>query len=178
MAIDAARTARGALAGAVAAGVWALQQPLDKRVFGVDHDDAELLGKLVTQGRTWPLVGTVMHLANGALFGAVYTNVAPRAPLPAWARGPLAGLAEHASTWPLTVLVARFHPARDQLASLAGDPAAFAQATWRHLLFGTVLGELDRRLNPPDGDEPSGYEHVISSNGHGNLEQAVGAGRP
>ena len=26
---------------------------------------------------------------------------------------------------------------------------AFAQATWRHLLFGAVLGELERRLNPP-----------------------------
>jgi hypothetical protein len=35
MAFDRVRTARGALAGAVAAGVWAAQQPLDMRVFGV-----------------------------------------------------------------------------------------------------------------------------------------------
>jgi hypothetical protein len=42
MAIDGARTGRGALAGAAAAGVWALQQPLDQRVFGVRYDDTEL----------------------------------------------------------------------------------------------------------------------------------------
>ena len=35
--------ARGALAGAVAATVWAAQQPLDKRVFGVPYDDCDLL---------------------------------------------------------------------------------------------------------------------------------------
>ena len=51
MVIDRAKTARGALAGAVAAGVWAAQQPLDKTVFGVDYDDTELLGKAVTRGR-------------------------------------------------------------------------------------------------------------------------------
>ena len=57
MAIDRAQTVRGALAGAVAAGVWAAQQPLDKRVFGVDYDDTELLGKLVTRGPAWRPVG-------------------------------------------------------------------------------------------------------------------------
>jgi hypothetical protein len=40
------RTVNGAMAGAVAAGVWAAQQPLDKRVFDSDYDDVELLGKL------------------------------------------------------------------------------------------------------------------------------------
>jgi hypothetical protein len=39
MAIDRARTLRGALAGGVAAAVWALQQPVDKRVFGCAYDD-------------------------------------------------------------------------------------------------------------------------------------------
>ena len=33
MAIDGTRTFRGALAGAAAAGVWLLQQPLDKWIF-------------------------------------------------------------------------------------------------------------------------------------------------
>ena len=46
MALDRTRTLRGALAGAAAAAVWAAQQPLDKRVFGVDYDDVELLGTL------------------------------------------------------------------------------------------------------------------------------------
>ncbi|MFM9139135.1 MAG: hypothetical protein ACKOTH_00985, partial [Solirubrobacterales bacterium] len=81
MAIDLKRTARGALAGAVAAGVWAIQQPIDKRLFGVPYDDVELLGKFATRGRAWPLVGAAMHLANGALFGALYANVAPYVPL-------------------------------------------------------------------------------------------------
>src|SRR5215216_389657 len=92
MAATTAQTARGALAGAVAAGVWAAQQPLDKAVFRVDYDDVELLGKWVTRGRTWAPVGTAIHVANGAVFGALYASVAPRMPLPSWARGPFAGL--------------------------------------------------------------------------------------
>jgi hypothetical protein len=173
MAFDRARTARGALAGAVAAGVWALQQPADKRVFGVDYDDTELLGKLVTRGPAWPAAGAAMHLLNGALFGAAYAALAPRLPLPSWARGPAAGLAEHALTWPGTMLTDRLHPARDELPKLWGSGPALAQATWRHLLFGLVLGELERRLNAPADDEVPTYEHVVSSNGHGDLEAAI-----
>jgi hypothetical protein len=178
MAIDRARTARGAVAGAAAAGVWALQQPLDRRVFGVAHDDVELLGKLVTRGRAWPVAGLALHLVNGAVFGSLYANLAPRLPLPSWARGPVAALGEHVATWPGTVVTDRLHPARDELPHLAADPAAFAQSAWRHLVFGVVLGELERRLNAaPDAAVPS-YEHVVSSNGHGDLEQAVGVARP
>jgi hypothetical protein len=177
MPLDQARTARGAVAGALAAAVWAAQQPLDKRVFGVDYDDAELMGKTVTRGPAWPYVGTAMHLANGALFGAVYANVAPRIPLPSWARGPAAGISEHLGTWPLMGVVDRLHPARRDLPALALNPRAFAQATWRHLLFGLVLGETERRLNAPtDPDVPS-YEHVASTNGHGNLAAAM-SGQP
>ena len=74
-----ARPCAAPLAGAVAAGVWAAQQPLDKRVFGVDYDDTELLGKLVTRGRgVARRSGSALHVANGALFGALYANVAPR----------------------------------------------------------------------------------------------------
>jgi hypothetical protein len=173
MPLDQARTVRGALAGAVAAGVWAAQQPLDKRLFGVPYDDVELLGKTVTRGPAWPFVGAAMHLANGAIFGAVYANVAPRIPLPSWARGPAAGAAEHVATWPGMALMDRIHPARRDLPPLTLNPRAFAQSAWRHLLFGAVLGELERRLNaPPDPDVPS-YEHVASTNGHGNLEAAL-----
>ena len=173
MAIDRAQTVRGALAGAVAAGVWAAQQPLDKRVFGVDYDDTELLGKLVTRGPAWRPVGVALHLANGAAFGALYTAASGRLQLPSWARGPVAAMAEHASTWPLTALVSRLHPAGDDFPPLFANPRAIAQATWRHMLFGVVLGELERRLNaPPDTDVPS-YEHVASTNGHGDLEAAL-----
>jgi len=170
MVIDRAKTVRGAFAGAVAAGVWLAQQPLDKPVFGVDYDDSELLGKAFTRGPAWPVVGAMIHLGNGALMGATYANVAARMPLPSWSRGPLVALAEHLATWPLTIAVDRVHPARDELPRLAASGRAFAQATWRHLLFGIVMGELERRLNaPPDPDIPS-YEHVVSSNGHGKPE--------
>jgi hypothetical protein len=172
MVIDRAKTARGALAGAVAAGVWAAQQPLDKPIFGVDYDDTELLGKAFTRGPAWPVVGAVLHVGNGALIGAAYAGLAPRLPLPSWSRGPIVALTEHLATWPLTFATDRVHPARDELPRLSSSWRAFAQATWRHLLFGVVLGELERRLNaPPDPEIPS-YEHVVSSNGHGSLEHA------
>jgi hypothetical protein len=173
MAMDRARTARGAVAGAVAAGVWALQQPLDKRVFGSDYDDTELLGKLVTRGPAWPTAGVALHLANGAAFGAVYAGVSRHAPLPSWLRGPAAALGEHLATWPLVALTDRLHPARAELPTLSTSARAFAQATWRHLLFGLVLGEVERRLNGSEDEDVATYEHVVSSNGHGNIEHAI-----
>lgn len=176
MPVPRAVTARGALAGAVAATVWAAQQPLDQRVFGVPYDDCELLGKGVTRGR-WALpIGWTLHVANGALLGALYANLAPRVPLPSWARGPAAGMAEHAATWPLTALLPALHPAGADFPKLWGSGAALAQATWRHGLFGTVLGELERRLNAEPEPEISDYEAVISPNGHGTLEHATVVG--
>jgi hypothetical protein len=176
MVIDRAKTLRGAVAGAFAAGVWAAQQPADKAVFGVDYDDTELLGKAFTRGPAWPVVGLVLHLGNGAVLGAAYATLAPRMPVPSWSRGPIVGLAEHLATWPLTVVVDRLHPARDEMPRLAASWRAFAQATWRHALFGVVMGELERRLNaPPDPDVPS-YEHAVSSNGHGRLEHVGTSG--
>jgi hypothetical protein len=175
MAFDGTRTLRGALAGASAAAVWAAQQPLDKRVFGVDYDDAELLGRLAgVRGRAAHPVGLALHLANGALLGALYANVAPSLPGTAALRGPLAGLAEHLATWPGTVMIDRLDLGGG--ARLWGSPRAFAQATWRHLLFGTVLGELERRLNPP-GHEPEPVDAAAAaSNGHGSPEHLVATG--
>lgn len=176
MPVSRAVTARGALAGAVAATVWAAQQPLDQRVFGVAYDDCELLGKAVTRGRSSRPLGWTLHAVNGALFGALYANVAPRVPLPSWARGPAAGLVEHAATWPTTALLPALHPAGADFPKLWGSGPALAQATWRHLLFGTVLGELERRLNPaPEAELPT-YEAVVSTNGHGTLEHATVVG--
>ena len=172
MVIDRAKTVRGAVAGAVAAGVWAAQQPADKTIFGVPYDDTELLGKAITRGRAWPVVGLALHVGNGAAFGAAYAVIAPRMPVPSWSRGPILALGEHLALWPLTVAVERIHPARDDLPKLSTSWRAFAQATWRHVLFGVVLGELERRLNPPPDPELPSYEHVVSSNGHGRLEHA------
>jgi hypothetical protein len=174
---DPAITARGALAGAVGAGVWAAAMPLDKRLFGLDYDDCEILGRAVAAGAAAAPVGLALHVAGGAAFGAAYANVARRVPLPSWAVGPLAGVAEHLATWPLTAFVDRVHPARNDLPRLWGSGRAFAQSLWRHLLFGVVLGELERRLNAPEDEDVPSYEHVVSSNGHGNLEHAM-AGPP
>ena len=173
MALDRTRTLRGALAGAAAAAVWAAQQPLDQRVFGVDYDDAELLGRLVTDGRAAYPAGLAMHVLNGAVFGAVYANTGRALPVPAVLRGPLAGLAEHLATWPGTAALSRIHPASDELPALWGSGAAFAQATWRHLLFGTVLGELERRLNPPESEPRPIDPAAAASNGHGHAEYVV-----
>ena len=174
MAIDRARTIRGALAGAVAAGVWAAQQPLDKRVFGVDYDDTELLGKAVTRGR-----GVAGRRAGACTsptarsFGAAYAAVAPR--LAAAVVGPRPGrragraprdLAADDRRRPRPPGARRLPRAVGELARLrAGDLAPPA--------LRLVLGELERRLNAPEDPEVPSYEHVVSSNGHGNLEHAA-----
>lgn len=173
---DRDRALRGALAGAVAAAIWAAQQPLDKRLFGSRYDDVEILGKAVTRGRAWPAVGVAMHVANGALFGAAYARLAPRMPLPVWSRGPVTALAEHVALWPLTVVTDRVHPARDDMPRLARSRTAFLQSAWRHVLFGFTLGEIERRLNPPQDEEVPSFEHVVSQNGHGDIAHAAGIG--
>jgi len=159
----------------VAAAVWGLQQPADKLVFSSRYDDVELLGKAVTRGDTWLPVGFGIHMANGALFGAVYANVAPALPIPPVLRGPLIGVAEHVALWPLVALTDRLHPAREDLPKLSGNRSAWLQALWRHLLFGAVLGELERRINAEPEPAPPEPESDYSSNGHGSLEHAVSA---
>jgi hypothetical protein len=56
-------------------------------------------------------------------------------------------LAEHVVLFPLSGLVDRYHPARGEagIPPLLTNPRAFLQATWRHVVFGVVLGRLARR---------------------------------
>lgn len=135
---------RAAVAGATAATVWAAVEPFDRRVFGCDYSDVALLGKAVTRSRAWPVAGVVVHALNGAIFGLAFhearrvTGARPR---------PLAfamALGEHLTLWPLGTLSDRFHPARGEpgVPRLIGNRRAFAQATFRHALFGSVLGRL------------------------------------
>ncbi len=174
-ATDQTRTLRGAVCGALAAAVWALEQPLDKLAFSSRHDDVELLGKAVTRGDGWYPAGLALHIQNGALFGAAYANLAPLLPVAPILRGPLVAMAQHLAFWPLGALSDRFHPARKELPTLAGNRRAFAQAAWRHLVFGIVLGELERRLNAAPEPAPPQLEADFSRNGHGSLEHAVSA---
>jgi hypothetical protein len=129
------RIVGGAAAGAVAATVWGAQEPIDQRVFGVEYSDTELLAKPLGGYRP---AGWALHIVNGALFGAAYAHIAARIPGPGVAKGAAAGMAENVATWPLT----RFLPGVD----LWGNRRAFWQATWRHLLFGALLGVLEERL--------------------------------
>ena len=114
-----------------------------------------------------------MHLANGAAFGAAYALAKPFLPGPPVARALIAGLVENFGSWPLIGVAERIHPARRELPKLAGNPRALAQATWRHVLFAVVVGVLEERLN--QGLQVDVPEVPVSSNGHGDIELAVGA---
>jgi hypothetical protein len=130
---------RAAAAGAAAAAVWAVLEPLDRRLLRYDYSDVAVLGKLVTRGPAWPAVGVAWHLANGAVFGLVYSELDRRRPVSALRLA----LLEHVALYPLSALVDRRHPARGTrgVARLL-HPRAFAQATVRHALFGAVLDRL------------------------------------
>jgi hypothetical protein len=138
---------RAALAGSTAAVVWGLQEPIDRRVFRCDYSDIAVLGKALTRGRRWWPLGLVVHAANGALFGLAYHEVRRRIPRRGMSTAVGMALAEHVVLYPTTYLVDRWHPARGQpgIPPLLENPRAFAQATWRHAVFGVVLGLLARR---------------------------------
>ncbi len=135
---------QAAAAGAGAAAVWGLVEPLDRRLFRFPYSDIALLGKLVTRTGSWKRVGWVMHLANGAVAGLVFWA------LYEWIGGGVFwlavsfGVVEHVLTYPLTLLTDRYHPARGTagVPPMARSGRGFAQATFRHILFGVVLGVL------------------------------------
>jgi hypothetical protein len=118
---------RAAAAGAVAALVWGVQEPLDQRLFGCGHSDVLFMGG----GRR--SLGLLAHAANGALFGLAFDEVRRRVEMDQRRLALGLALAEHVALWPTVGLVDR---------SLIKNPRAFAQATYRHVLFGLVLGRL------------------------------------
>ena len=135
---------RSALAGAAAATLWGLQEPFDQRLFGCDYSDIAVLGKLATRGRRWRAAGFAIHALNGAVFGLAFYEL--RRALRTNSRGLAVAMAltEHATLYPLCYFVDRHHPARGEsgVPPLLTNPRAFAQATWRHALFGGALGCL------------------------------------
>ena len=128
---------RAAAAGAVAALAWAAVEPLDRRLLRHDYSDVAVLGKAITRGAGWRPAGLALHAANGAVFALAARRL----------RQPPLRLAvvEHMTLFPLGYAVDRLHPARGE-AGLAPlwSKRAFAQATWRHLLFGAILARLAR----------------------------------
>jgi hypothetical protein len=167
------RSINGGLAGGIAAALWAVQQPLDKRAFGSGYDDVELLGKAVVKGDEWPAAGIALHIANGVAFGAGYAQVRRFLPGPSVAQGTSMAVAEHFALWPLVTLVDRYHPRRGELTKLKGNRAAFWQAFYRHALFGLAMSAIEAKLNAdPAEEEPAPIP--VSSNGHGDIKLAVG----
>jgi hypothetical protein len=112
---------RAALAGAVAATVWGLQEPLDRRLFRSDYSDVRLAG------------GLPVHALNGALFGLGFDFVRRRVSTDQRRLAVVLAVGEHTVLWPLLNLL---EP------KFARSPRAFAQGVYRHVLFGLVLGRL------------------------------------
>jgi hypothetical protein len=135
--------ARSVAAGALAATAWGLAEPLDQRLLRCDYSDVALLGKAVTR-RHWRAAGFAIHAVNGATFGLVFHELRDR--LHTDSRRLALGLAltEHAAFYPLCYFVDRHHPARGEpgVPPLLTNPRAYVQATWRHALFGALLGRL------------------------------------
>jgi len=146
--VQASRKLRSAAAGAAAATVWGLLEPLDKRIFGCDYSDIALLGKAVTRGPRWRSAGFAIHALNGAIFGLVFDGVRRRISIEPRRLALGMAFAEHLTLYPLSYFVDRYHPAHGEegIPPLV-NPRAFAQATFRHAVFGLVLGRLASTAN-------------------------------
>jgi hypothetical protein len=113
-----------------------------RRVFGTEFGDVRLLGRLFTRGPASTPIGLGLHLANGAVFGAVFERLGGRGRRQAVAVAQLENLA----LWPTLALVDRIHPDRRSgaLPTLLTNRRVLAQEVTLHVLFGLVLGTLVR----------------------------------
>jgi hypothetical protein len=127
------------LAGIAAAGAWAAAEPALGCLFRIPYSDLRLLGGLSGSGRRTALA---FHLANGALFGAVFERAGGRGVV----RGVLAAQLENVALWPGMVIVDRVHPDRRTgvWPPLLHNRRVFAYEVTVHALFGAVLGLLTR----------------------------------
>jgi hypothetical protein len=135
-----------AAAGALAATVWGLLEPIDRRLFRCDYSDVAVLGKAVTRGRGWRPAGFALHAMNGAIFGLAYDAVRRRLAVDDRRLAIGMALTEHVALYPLGYFIDRYHPARGEegIPPLLTNARAFGQATVRHALFGVLLGRLSR----------------------------------
>jgi hypothetical protein len=134
---------KSAAAGAVAATVWGVLEPVDRRLFRHDYSDVAVLGKAFVRGPGWRPLGFALHALNGAIFGLVYHEIRERVPVEPRRLALTMALLEHVVLFPTGSLVDRHHPARGEpgVATLF-SARAFGQATIRHAVFGVVLGRL------------------------------------
>jgi hypothetical protein len=121
-----ART-RAAVAGAGAATVWGLLEPLDQHVFGCEYSDVRLVGFGDRR------LGFVVHAVNGAVFGVAFDAARRRANVDQRRLALALAVGEHVTLWPLLTFIDR---------DVARSPRAFLQGTARHALFGWLLGRF------------------------------------
>lgn len=130
-------------AGAVAAIVWGLLEPVDQRLFRSDYSDIAVLGKAFTRGPVWRPLGFALHGLNGAIFGLAFHEVARRVTRDPRRLALELALVEHLALFSTGRLVDRYHPAHGEpgVPSLM-SASVFGQATVRHTVFGLALGRL------------------------------------
>ena len=130
---------RGAVAGVTAAAAWIAAEQVARRLLGTPFTDVRALGRPVSR-RHWRAAGTAIHLANGAAAGVAFERLGLRG----WKTGVAVFQAEHLATWPLMVVVDRWHPDRRSGAwpPLLPNGRIFVQEALVHAVFGLVLGLL------------------------------------
>lgn len=121
--------------------MWAAAEPALRRVCGTPYTDVRLIGAPLSK-RHWRLVGTAIHLANGAAGGVLFSRLGLRG----WKAGVVAAELESAALWPGMAVVDRYHPDRRSGAwpPLIRNRRVFAQEAVAHAIFGAVLGALVR----------------------------------
>lgn len=136
------RALRGAVAGSAAATLWLACEPLLARLTGLNYTEVQLLGGLVADAGPTKLVGSAMHIANGAMFGSVFCLAGGEGV----GTGVKAALAETAVAWPGFVVIDRIHPKRKrgEWPRLWSSPRVITHEVLGHVLFGAALGALMR----------------------------------
>jgi len=141
---------RGALAGIIGAIAMILAMAIDLALTRRKTNDLRLLAGMVPGGRhAWPVVGTFMHVINGAALGAVFGRIHHGLPGPTWMRGVIFGLVENMLLWPIVVVLDHIHPGikRGELERF-NRPVPFLAELFRHAMFGATLGAAYERLTP------------------------------
>ncbi len=135
---------RHALAGFVGALAFLVAMAVDLALLRRRTNDLRLLAGLLPVGhRYWPLLGTIMHLVNGAALGILYGRLRRRFPGPGWLAGALFALAENLVLWPVILVLDRVHPEiRAGRLERFNQLVPFLQEVWRHVAYGVTLGLL------------------------------------
>jgi hypothetical protein len=136
------RSAAGIVAGSVAGVAFLLAMAIDLALCRNKTNDLRLLSGMMPGGsRLWPVLGTAMHMFNGALLGAVYAHIEHKFPGPGWLKGTAFGLVENMFLWPIIMVLDRIHPEikRGNLEPF-NRLLPFLQEVSRHIVYGAVLG--------------------------------------